>query len=235
MNNLINNLSPFFAEPIKNKESVVSIASTPFLTKNNDIEIIKYQEKIIKNEAELDLAKKSLIMYINHVKELEEQLEMMNSENPEKIFSEQEILEIRLENNKLKEENSYLIDLNKKLEENIVISLKKIEYKSQKDSEEKEKNSNGSNNMLVSNSKVINSSSEIKLNKTANKDKSSDIKKISKQVLDAIQILQKNLNNSTNFESEALNNSRETIKLYEKRISQYEKVVNKFFKLNYIK
>lgn len=219
LNNL-NGIGKFNLTEI-NSESL----SSSSLTKNNDIDLLKYQEKIIKNEAELDLAKKTLIMYMSHVEELQLQLEALtNNDSNEQIFLNQEILELKLENNKLKEENCYLLDLNKKLEENIMNSLNKNYEKIQ---ELNEFNNNPSN-MLKNNLKVINmepTKKETKPNKILkNLNKNEDLKRLCKQTVDIVQILQKNMNSIWNFEGNPLKSLKESIKLYEKRIAQFQNV-----------
>lgn len=89
----------------------------PPLPSLESVNILKYQEKIIKNEAELDLAKKSLMMYIDYIKEIEERRESYISEDGQ----------IKLELEKLKNENAYLMEVNKRLEEEILSKLAKIE------------------------------------------------------------------------------------------------------------
>lgn len=81
------------------------------------LNILRYQEKIIKNEAELDLAKKSLIMYIDYIKEIEERKDSWVSEDGQ----------VRIELEKLKNENNYLMEVNKRLEEEILIKMEKFE------------------------------------------------------------------------------------------------------------
>lgn len=192
--------------------------------KSNEVELLKYEQQIIKNEAELDLAKKSLLMYINHVKELEEQIEFFNSEAGEKVFSNQELLDLRLETTKLKEENKYLFELNQKLEENIYQSLQKLCQKPE------EENGRKSNHTLTTNSKVINmTASPAGIKKPAPKsntqvEKNADLKRLCKQILDSIQVLQKNLFGMASSEGEQVKSLQQNIKVYEGRIFQYEKV-----------
>ena len=199
---------------------------------HNDVEILKYEEKIIKNEAELDLAKKSLMMYINHVKELEEQIESINNESNEKLFTQQEVLDLRLEITKLKEENKYLFELNQKLEENIMSSLKKFSRK-----ESINDDSNINSNALVNNSKIFNTTEKktVKSMKNPNpiveKERNMDMRRVCRQIVDSLQIVQKNFNNFGSFEGEVVKSLQQTIKIYENRINQYEKVFNYYLKL----
>lgn len=220
---LLNNLNGIGKVNLKEIDS--ESLSYSSLAKNNDIDLLKYQEKIIKNEAELDLAKKTLIMYMSHVEELQLQLEALtNNDSNEQIFLNQEILELKLANNKLKEENCYLLDLNKKLEENIMNSLNKNYEKIQ---EFNEFNNNPSN-MLKNNVKVINTDPTKKETKPTkilkNLDKNEDLKRLCKQIVDIVQILQKNMNSICNFEGNPLKSLKESIKLYEKRITQFQNV-----------
>lgn len=192
----------------------------------NDVEILKYEEKIIKNEAELDLAKKSLMMYINHVKELEEQIESINNESNEKIFTQQEVLDLRLEITKLKEENKYLFELNQKLEENIMSSLKKFSGK-----ESINDDSNINSNTLMNNSKIMNTTEKKTVKSIKNQnptvEKNLDMRRICRQIVDSLQIVQKNFNNFGSFEGEVVKSLQQSIKIYENRINQYEKVLIK--------
>ena len=183
-------------------------------TPQKEVEILKYEEKLIKNEAELDLAKKSLLMYINHVKELEEQLEMMSNET-ERGFKEQEIIDLKLENTKLKEENRYLYELNEKLDEKI---FKKFQVSA--------KELNDSTHILTNNSKQVNNSTEKKVPKSIVG--KGDLKRTLNQMLENLQIISKNLNSPGNFsvfEGEVIKGLKDSLKLYENRISQYEKVL----------
>ena len=199
---------------------------------HNDVEILKYEEKIIKNEAELDLAKKSLMMYINHVKELEEQIESINNDSNEKLFTQQEVLDLRLEITKLKEENKYLFELNQKLEENIMSSLKKFSRK-----ESINDDSNINSNALVNNSKIFNTTEKktVKSMKNPNpiveKERNMDMRRVCRQIVDSLQIVQKNFNNFGSFEGEVVKSLQQTLKIYENRINQYEKVFNYYLKL----
>lgn len=183
-----------------------------------DIEILKYEERIIKNEAELDLAKKGLELYMEHFKEMEERMESLNNENNEKLFSQQETLDLRLENNKLKEENKYLLDLNKKLEENIMNTFKKLELKASINKIEDKAIT------LCNNSKMMNSSERKTVKKTKGVEKINETKRVFKQILENLQIVQKNLVNFSGFENEIVKNLKENLKNSENRISQYEKV-----------
>jgi len=216
---LLNYLSLFLESDSHRESKNLEEMITP--QKSNDVELLKYEEKIIKNEAELDLAKKSLMMYINHVKDLEEHIELMNNESNEKIFTQQDILDLRLENTKLKEENKYLFELNQKLEENIMASLKKYSRKGSKDFVEE---SNINSNTLMNNSKIINSTEKNAVkNSKINIDRGMDFKRICKQMLESLQIVQKNFNNFSAFEEEVVKSLQHTIKIYENRIIQYEK------------
>ena len=211
-------------EPSKHFEEIITPQKP-----HNDVEILKYEEKIIKNEAELDLAKKSLMMYINHVKGLEEQIESINNESNEKVFTQQEVLDLRLEITKLKEENKYLFELNQKLEENIMSSLKKFSRK-----ESINDDSNINSNALMNNSKIINTEKKtVKSMKNPNPsvEKNMDMRRVCRQIVDSLQIVQKNFNNFGSFEGEVVKSLQQTIKIYENRINQYEKVLKYYFKL----
>ena len=62
-------------------------------------------------------------------------------------------------------------------------------------------------------------------------EKNMDMRRVCRQIVDSLQIVQKNFNNFGSFEGEVVKSMQQTIKIYENRINQYEKVFNDHFQL----
>ena len=68
-------------------------------------------------------------------------------------------------------------------------------------------------------------------NPIVEKERNMDMRRVCRQIVDSLQIVQKNFNNFGSFEGEVVKSLQQTIKIYENRINQYEKVFNYYLKL----